>query len=49
MYSFTLPIDTHYYSDVGYRFRKNSFGYKDYWYPEQSEGELVFFDLKFFN
>jgi len=38
-----------FFSDTGYRFRKNIFHRDDFWYPFAWDAYNYFYDIKFFN
>ena len=43
-----IPLRKGAVSDVGYRFRRNTFSKLDYWYPAETT-ENQFFDITSFN
>ena len=43
------PMKYGYYSDTGYRFRKNTFNRNDEWYPFGGEWQETFYDMTIYN
>ena len=44
-----FPMKYGYYSDTGYRLRKNIFHRNDEWYPFGGEFDESFYDMTFYN
>jgi len=44
-----IPLKSKYYSDTGYRLRRNDFKMNDSWVPFFGKHKHTFFDFTFFN